>query len=301
MINARLMSSSHFIYKNPVPTQLQQGDILKKSEDIKTLLKDVHPHYLKEDYLYFLVLTQSCDLQRRASRPCKAPYITLAAVRPLELLLEREMRQYQAQHTLAKGKIIDRAYYAKLLSFTEKLLNNNASEYFYLHEDAGMGFSESCVAFLRLSIAIKSEDHYDSCLKAKVLELDDTFKAKLGWLVGNMYSRVGTEDWVPTVISSSTAFTKVIKKLLDQHCFWIDIAEFETELLKKHSKEEINQMDSEKLLQLANEISIPSKEDKLIAKLENTLQEKFQTVDIATIRDFVFQLRNDPAIKAILK
>ncbi len=60
-------------------------------------------------------------------------------------------------------------------------------------------------------------------------------------------------------------------------------------------------MDSETLLQLANEIAIPSKEDKLIAKLENTLQEKFQTVDTATIRDFVFQLRNDPEIKAILK
>ena len=70
---------------------------------------------------------------------------------------------------------------------------------------------------------------------------------------------------------------------------------------KKYSKEEINRLDPEKLLQLANEISIPSKEDKLIAKLENMLQEKFKTVDATTIKDLVFQLRNDPEIKAILK
>ncbi len=202
------MPISHFTYKEPASTQLQQGDILRKTEDIKNLLKIVHPHYLKEDYLYFLVLTQSCDLERRSSKACKAPYITLAAVRPIELLLEREIKQYQIQHDLAKGKIIDRSYYAKLQSFTEKLLNNNATEYFYLHEDAGMGFSESCVAFLRLSIAIKSKDHYETCLNAKILELDDTFKAKLGWLVGNIYSRVGTHDWVPTVVPSNSAFDK---------------------------------------------------------------------------------------------
>jgi len=295
------MSISHFTYKEPVFTQLQQGDILKKTDDIKTLLKIVHSHYLKDDYLFFLVLTQSCDLERRASGACKAPYITLAAVRPLELLLEREMKQYQVQHNLAKGKIIDRSFYAKLASFTEKLLNNNATEYFYLHEDAGMGFGESCVAFLRLSIAIKTKEHYETCLKAKILELDDTFKAKLGWLVGNIYSRVGTQDWVPKVVPSNSAFTKRIKKILDEHCFWIDVAEFESELQKKYSKEEINRLDPEKLLQLANEISIPSKEDKLIAKLENMLQEKFKTVDATTIKDLVFQLRNDPEIKAILK
>ena len=31
--------------------------------------------------------------------------------------------------------------------------------------------------------------------KPKKIELTDEFKAKLGWLVGNMYSRVGTADW----------------------------------------------------------------------------------------------------------
>lgn len=51
------------------------------------------------------------------------------------------------------------------------------------------------VAYLKLSIALKSKEHYDKCLAAKKIELADEFKAKLGWMVGNMYSRVGTADW----------------------------------------------------------------------------------------------------------
>ncbi len=51
------------------------------------------------------------------------------------------------------------------------------------------------VVYLKVSIALKSGEHYDECLKAKKIELADEFKAKLGWLVGNMYSRVGTTDW----------------------------------------------------------------------------------------------------------
>ena len=296
------MPGSHFTYKTPADiAQLQQGDILNKTDEIKSLLEIVHPHYLKEDYLYFIVLTQTCDLWRRGAKPCKAPYITLAAVRPLDLLLEREIKQYQNQHALSKGKIIDKSFYVKLASFIEKLLNNNAPEYFYLHEDAGLGFSESCVAFLRLSIAIKAKEHYDKCLKAKVLELDDTFKAKLGWLVGNMYSRVGTEDWVPAVLPSTNAFNKKIKSILDQHCYWIDVPEFEAELKKRYSSDVIEAMSAEQLLQLANDIPLLSKEDKIITKLENTLQNKLGTVDSGTIQDIVFQLRNDPEIKAILK
>lgn len=51
------------------------------------------------------------------------------------------------------------------------------------------------VAYLKVSIPLKSGEHYDKCLKAKRIELADEFKAKLGWLIGDMYSRVGTTDW----------------------------------------------------------------------------------------------------------
>ena len=78
-----------------------------------------------------------------------------------------------------------------------KLLNNNHPEYFYLAEDVDCHLSEACVAFLKLAIPIKSE-HYDRCLAARISQLKEIFQAKLGWLAGNIYSRVGTPDWVPT-------------------------------------------------------------------------------------------------------
>ena len=45
-----------------------------------------------------------------------------------------------------------------------------------------------------MSIALKAAAHYDVCLKAKIAQLDHVFAAKVGWLTGNLYSRVATPD-----------------------------------------------------------------------------------------------------------
>ena len=39
--------------------------------------------------------------------------------------------------------------------------------------------------------------HYETLFSARALQLTDSFQHKLGYLVGNLYSRIGTEDWVP--------------------------------------------------------------------------------------------------------
>jgi len=82
----------------------------------------------------------------------------------------------------------------ELVLFTESLLDNNESSYFYLHEDIDSSISGMNCAFLALSVALRIE-HYDKCLAAKVAQLKEPFQAKLGWLVGSMYSRVGTQEW----------------------------------------------------------------------------------------------------------
>jgi len=81
-----------------------------------------------------------------------------------------------------------------LLLFTDRLLDNNEPGYFYLHEDVSLGLSGHNCAFLALSVALRT-CHYDLCFRAKVAQLKEPFQAKLGWLTGNMYSRVGTEEW----------------------------------------------------------------------------------------------------------
>jgi hypothetical protein len=167
-----------------------------------------------------MVLTQSCDLVRHDGLPCKSRYVTLAAVRSLDTVLSRELARHQRSSIETTGGLccINKRRWVE--DFLVKLINNNNSEYFYLAEDIDCGLSEPSVAFLKLSVPLKSE-HYDKCLAARVAQLTEVFQAKLGWLVGNMYSRVGTPDWVPTR-ATEDEFSELIETLLRDMCIWVD-------------------------------------------------------------------------------
>ena len=89
------LPACHFTYSRSTSSNLMQGDVISKTSGLKRLLEEVHPHYLQDDYTHFLVITQSCDLVKRGGKDCKSRYITLAAVRPLTLVLEREIRTLQ--------------------------------------------------------------------------------------------------------------------------------------------------------------------------------------------------------------
>jgi len=189
-------STMHFTYEAQPRSDLQQGDLVRRTADVEALLKEVHPHYFQsQNYRYFIVLTQSCDLARRNSKPCNGRYISIAAVRPVRVAIERELQKLQ--HTEVERSLgfcsCDRK--PKLTQFMERLLNNNEEDYFYLHREQTAGFNEDHCAFLRLSIALKAQAHYSTLLTARILSLKESFQHKLGYLVGSLYSRVGTEDW----------------------------------------------------------------------------------------------------------
>jgi hypothetical protein len=168
--------------------------LLDRSPELIAILDKYHHYYsTNPDYRYFLVLTQSCDLVRRDGKPPKAKYITIAAVRPVEEALRREALEHQEWWQRPLNVLGEKAYNAVAL-FAASLLDNNQPNYFYLHEDVGAGLAASYCAFLSLSVAIRAE-HYDACLNAKILQLCEPFQAKLGWLIGNLYSRVGTQEW----------------------------------------------------------------------------------------------------------
>lgn len=291
---------THFTYKEPDNEQLRQGDILDKSDELKTLFREIHPHYNnKEDYIYFMVLTQSCDLERRNGKACNAQYITLAAVRPLGVLIQRKITELQKNYDIAKGELLDKSQKLRMKDFLKRLMNNNVHEYFFLNEDSGMGFTENCVAFLRLSIAIKANLHYNKCLDAKILELKDEFKAKLGWMVGNIYSRVGTVDW--TSCLRPTAFDKKINTTLDQHCHWTDLKELKEELLKSYSIEELQSMDQKSLLELAIATKLLTKKEKFLALMRNFLEQKNYITNESVLNDLIMKLDNDSKIATIFK
>jgi hypothetical protein len=75
----------------------------------------------------------------------------------------------------------------------ERLLHNTEDGFFFLKKDSHPELIEDLCVFLALSVAIRA-DQYEACLTAKIAQMDHIFAAKVGWLVGNLYSRIGTPD-----------------------------------------------------------------------------------------------------------
>lgn len=84
----------HFTYCVDANEDLMQGDILRKTPEIDRVLNEAHPYYFQnKNNKYLIVLTQSCDLVRRPENdPCAARYISIAPVRPLSLVIERQVQ-----------------------------------------------------------------------------------------------------------------------------------------------------------------------------------------------------------------
>lgn len=258
----------HFTYRETLDTtELCQGDILERTPEIDKLLELVHPHfYKKKSNLFFMVLTQSCDLVLRSGGECKAPYITIAPVRPINAVLGRQIKSMSTSGIDADLPVLTQKSKSKLSEFLSRLYNNNESGFFFL-EAAGTVLPSDCCAFLNLSIALKASEHYKTCLAAKRIQLDNTFQAKLGWLVGQMYSRVGTNDW------DSTQLKKKIQTKLEDAAIWIPDSSAQplTAALqewKKNSPPEAK-LDKAVIEQTLNKV--PSKKSLLVQQVENVL------------------------------
>ena len=208
----------HFTYEASLcQTELMQGDVLARTPEIESLLKSIHPHFFNNaKNSFFIVLTQSCGLVPSTDGTCKAPYITIAPVRALNFVIESQLEQLGSAAVNAELPVLSAKSKTKASEFLQRLFNNNEQGYLFL-ESTGTSLPTDCVAFLNLSIAIKANLHYKSCLDAKVLQLTDTFQAKLGWLVGQMYSRVGTLDWDKAKLN-----TKISGALNKDAAIWVD-------------------------------------------------------------------------------
>lgn len=170
---------------------LAQGDIIEPTPELHEVLRSVHPHFLNAKYVSFMVLSQSCDLVRRQGY--RGQPINLCVVRELRAVAKTLLDLYCGTgipgvfrtDTLTNGR-----------QFLQRIINQNeqAVGLFYLHPDADAGIATPSVAMLRIAIALHT-DHYETLQRARHGRLRPEFQAKLGWLIGNLYSRVGTEDW----------------------------------------------------------------------------------------------------------
>lgn len=291
----------HFTYKKSAG-DLQQGDVLAKTEAIRAILQDVHPHYLKPDYTHFIVLTQSCDLVRRDNGNCATRYLTLAAVRPIRLVLERELAQYQKPFAIA-AEVCSNKLRFRLEQFVDRLFNNNDHDFFYLHEEPTLGFPDGGVAFLRLSIALRARQHYKSCIDSRILSLTDVFQAKLGWLVGSTYSQVGTEEWIPDH-ASADEFKKRSDLLIEGLCRWIEDKQLEQAV--KTATPELIKLGREALRAHLDSVKTPIKRDQVLDRVSAVMDE-LKSADPSiqmssnALEKFKNRLRNDPVFSKLLK
>jgi hypothetical protein len=288
------VAPSHWTYRAP-NGDLSQGDVIKKTDAIRALLDEVHPHYLKDDYTHFLVLTQTCDLVRRDKGTCKSR-ITLAAVRPLDLAIKRALEKYQNSAFEQVANVCSVKHRGKVVEFLARLFNNNEHDYFYLHEDVALGLSPSSCAFLQLSIAVRARDHYEKCLAARVASMTDIFAAKLGWLVGNLYSRVGTEDWTPEH-QKPNEFTKRIAAILEGACKWVDDEQLKGAVNK--ATPELLAAGEDAVLEHLDKFELPSRRERLLAAMEKVLAES-DGGDPGRARKIVALLKSDPEVANLI-
>jgi hypothetical protein len=184
---------SHWTYCSFVRTDdLQQGDIVSRSPALLEVLSKVLSYFCDDRYTAFLVTTQSCDLVRRGG-PCKAEHINLCVVRELRPFLPTLLDSCGVRDVPGVFLSENRRYAEQLLT---RVINQNEQSrgLFYLHTDADAGIVTPSVAMLRVSIALRRE-HYELLREYRCGRLGAEYAAKLGWLSGNLYSRVATRDW----------------------------------------------------------------------------------------------------------
>jgi hypothetical protein len=183
----------HWTYSAFDPdSDLEQGDVLTPTPELKQVLEKVHKHFCHDKYLAFTIATQSCDLVRRV-KGAKARYISIAVVRSLKEVLPRLLAQ--VIDTVAPG-VFKTSGKQEAKRFLNRVLDQNeqALGLFYLHADVDLELGEPCVALLRVNMALR-DDHYDVLMRARRGRLNPEFRAKFGWLLGNLYSRAASPDW----------------------------------------------------------------------------------------------------------
>lgn len=204
-----------FIFKKGALNKetLAQGDVIERTAAVDGCFESAHPFGPNaSDHTHLVVVTQSCDLVKRRM---KAPYITLAAAKPfsvaMESYLEREARSIDGSHfSYYPRKTRDQA-----IQLVERYLHNTESDFFFLPEAGHSSVPTDLVVNLRLTVALDKK-HYEVLAKDKIVELADVFRAKLGWLVGDMYSRVATpalEEFEPNASEIKRIFyDKYVRK-----------------------------------------------------------------------------------------
>lgn len=282
---------------------LQQGDVLQRTERLADCLREAHSYYADaSDYTHFMILTQSCDLVRRHGKSVpNARYITIAAIRPVTALTQRLFEKYRFGTLNFPLIICDKAREPIATNQIERLIHNTEGEHFFLPKDSHPSINFNYCVFLRLSVALKAS-HYDALLAAKVAQLDNVFQAKVGWMKGNIYSRVGTPDLEEFEADPEATKKDIYEDLLYQETAWLTSDQFKwlksliRDWQNSYPDSEMSREDALGLIQ-----RIPEDVDMLAERAAEQLKErKLLSDDPGSQERAANLLKNDRVIRRLL-
>jgi hypothetical protein len=226
----------HFTYSNSSGDDLRQGDILQRTPELNEALNTVHPYFHDNpSNKFFMVLSQSCDLVCRKNGECKTAHIVVSPIKPLNVILNKKFATLHSSDAELEIGFSSSAKRNLIKKFLERLHNNNDPEYFFVYRSPEHEIIDDHCAVLGVSIALKTSLHYKTLVDARILSLQEVFQHKLGFLIGENYSRIGTQDWVPEKYSEEKDFSSYINGMIEQTYEQVDW--LEDSVYNKISKE----------------------------------------------------------------
>lgn len=184
-----------YVYREAVEgNSLLQGDVLKVQGQFNNYFKQFYPEvsFLDHEDQYVMVLTQSCDLVKSHKRKPKVSHVNVCLIRTLRSLVRALISEEIKPLSIAGNNILEREANDQLKDKISKLLNNSDQKLnFFLPMQSP--FTEDMVAMIPLSFSFRIE-HYDLLTQNKVLTLKPEFQAKVGYIISELYGRVGTPD-----------------------------------------------------------------------------------------------------------
>jgi hypothetical protein len=172
---------------------LFQGDILRVTGIFREYFAKFYPEVtnIENEEKYVMVLTQSCDLVKGHKRKLKVSHINVCLIRTLKNFVNSLLAEVRPL-SIGDKNLLEREVNDRLKDKLSKLFNNSDQKVnFFLPKK--LPFIEDMVALIPLSFSFRA-DHYDLLLENKVLMLAPEFRAKIGYIISELYGRVGTPD-----------------------------------------------------------------------------------------------------------
>jgi len=291
----------HWTYedKSSGDDDLCQGDILELNEDLRNLFNNVHPHFIQPKYLGFLILTQTCDLVRRMENgnKCGATHINLSVIRSLQDIISNSLKNRFGY--LSPG-IYSEHMKRAVQNMIERIVNQNEITLglFYLHPDLDAGISVPSVAILRVSISIKAMEHYKILQDSRVGKLSKEFQPKLGWMVGNLFSRVGVSDWKEKDNNKEKTIINDILRFSRKEPLWIDNKIFK-KILQEYPG--FDSFDVAKQETIIKDFSYPPPKEKAIEIIAKTIKNVLPKISDDDIQKISSRLINDQQLEAQIR